>query len=84
MVENKHVKQLSVWLNISKLYYRIQSDLAALLSKVEGKKVELKRYTKEVTDMSGDLETYNVMVKEKQDELSDLTHQIDTSSKLLQ
>ena len=71
-------------LNISKLYYRIQSDLAALLSKVEGKKVELKIYMKEVTDVSGNLETYNVMVKEKQDELSDQTHQIKTSSKPLQ
>ena len=39
---------------------------------------------KEVTNMSEKLEEYNAMVKSKQDELSELTNQIETSSKLLE
>ena len=39
---------------------------------------------KEVTNMSEKLEEYNAMVKSKQDELSELTNQIEASSRLLE
>ena len=39
---------------------------------------------REVTNISEKLEEYNAMVKTKEGELSDLTNQIETSTKILE
>ena len=70
--------------NLNSQIFRIQLDLAPLLSEVEGKKSELETYMKGVSDLSGKMKKYTTEVEEKKTELDLITNQIETSSQLLE